>query len=231
MTTALLVAWAIAPKLTANPLGFLYDLPEGWSVTATQGAYQVLKRPGQSENEIYVVGGSIELSAQTSWDQRLQDEDIAMMKQMGPWQPAGGAQSYEAKGGKGMLMKFSGENAGVRFEAHAWSLVVGRKRYGILAMFPREQSEARYADFFAIAATLRPDPARKLETNNAHAKTWSERISGFRLTASTASNSNSGSGSAGDAGEHALILLPDGTFQFASRTMTFISAGEFSSSS
>lgn len=221
----------MAPNPTSNPLGFLYDLPEGWSVAATQGSYQVLKRPGQTENEIYIVGGSLEFEAKASWDQRLQDEDTAMMKQLGPWSPSGQVQSFDAKGGKGMLMLFRGANQGVEFVAQVWSLLADKKRFGILAMAPLDQYEARYAEFFKIAASLRPDPARKLSTNNAHAKTWSQRIAGFRLTASTAGNSNSGSGSAGDAGDYSFVFMPDGTFQFASQRITFISAGDFSANS
>jgi hypothetical protein len=227
----LAVVLAIPAKATTNPLGFLYDLPEGWSVAATQGSYQVLRRVGQTENEIYVVGGSLEFEAKTSWDQKLQDEDVAMLKQMGPWSPSGKPQSFDAKGGKGMLMLFRGANQGIDFVAQVWSLLADKKRFGILAITSADQYEARYADFYRIAASLRPDPGRKLKTNNAHAKTWSQRIAGFKLVASTAGNSNSGSGSAGDAGEYAFTFLPDGTFQFASRRMTFISAGEFSANS
>jgi hypothetical protein len=212
-------------------LGFLYDLPEGWTVAGTQGSYQVLKRPGQTENEIYIVGGSLEFEAKTSWDKKLQEEDVKMLKQMGPWGPSGEPQSFDAKGGKGMLMLFRGSNQGVDFVAQVWSLLADKKRFGILAITPQDQYEARYADFYKIACSLRPDPARKLSTNNAHAKTWSQRISGFKLVASTAGNSNSGSGSAGDAGEYAFVFLPDGTFQFSSRRMTFISAGDFSANS
>lgn len=221
----------VAPKPSTNPLGFLYELPEGWSVGATQGTYQVLKRTGQTENEIYIIGGSLEFEAKTSWDKKLQDEDTIMLKQMGPWTQSGEAQSFDAKGGKGMLMLFRGANQGVEFAAQVWSLLADKKRFGILAIMPVEQYEARYAEFFKIAASLRPDPARKLSTNNAHAKTWSQRIAGFKLVASTAGNSNSGSGSAGDAGDYAFTFLADGTFQFASRRMTFISAGDFSANS
>lgn len=219
------------PKTTSNPLGFVYDLPEGWTVAATQDTYQLLKRPGQSENELYLIGGTIEFEAKTSWDQRLQDEDSAMMKQLGPWSPSGEIQSFETKGGKGMYRLFEGSNQGIDFHGQLWSLVSEKKRFGILAIFPKDQSTARYADFYNIAKSLRPDPNRKISANNDHAKTWSQMLAGHRLVRSTASNSGSLNGSAGDSGERIFTFLPDGTFRFASRTMTFISAGEFSSNS
>lgn len=222
---------ASAPKTIENPLGFLYDLPQGWTVAGTQGSYQVLKRPGQTENEIYVIGGAFEFTAQSSWDKKLQEEDVAMMKQLGPWALNGEVQSFESKGGKGMFMLFTGTNQGVDFHGQVWSLLAEKKRFGILAIFPKDQATERYADFYGIATSLRPDPNRKVSTNNDHAKTWSKILAGFRLVRSTASNSGSLSGSAGDAGEKSFVFLPDGTFRFASRFMTFISAGEFSGSS
>lgn len=226
-----LAVLSIGPKTTTNPLGFHYDLPEGWTVTAAEGAYQVLRRPGQTENEIYLVGGSLEFSAKTSWDKALQDQDVELMKQLGPWSLSGSAQSFDAKGGKGMYMLFTGSNQGVDFHGQVWSLVAESKRFGILAIFPSDQAVQRYRDFFGIAKSLRPDPARKITPNNAHAKTWTQMLAGQRLVRSTASNSGSLNGSAGDAGEKSFVFLSDGTFQFASRRMTFISAGEFSSSS
>lgn len=222
---------SLAPKTVTNPLGFLYDLPDGWSVANTQGTYQLLKRPGQGENELYIIGGSIEFNAEKSWDDRFQEEDLAMMKQLGPWSPAGGIQSFDAKGGKGMYRLFEGSNQGVDFHGQVWSLLSEKKRFGILAIFPKEQSTARYADFYAISKSLRPDPSRKISANNDHAKTWSQMLAGYRLVRSTASNSGSLNGSAGDSGEKAFTFLADGTFRFASRSMTFISAGEFSSNS
>ncbi len=222
---------ATAPKTIENPLGFLYDLPEGWTVVGAQGSYQVLKRPGQTENELFVIGGAFEFEAQASWDKKLQEEDIAMMKQLGPWSLSGEVQSFEAKGGKGMYMLFTGANQGVDFHGQVWSLLTEKKRFGILAIFPNEQATQRYADFYSIATSLRPDPNRKVSANNDHAKTWSKMLAGYRLVRSTASNSGSLNGSAGDAGEKSFVFLPDGTFRFASRTMTFISAGEFSGSS
>lgn len=232
LLSSLCVSIIAAPsKTTSNPLGFLYDLPDGWSVAATQGSYQVLRRTGQTENEIYVIGGSIEFDAKSSWDKELQEQDVTMMKQLGPWTQSGEVQSFEAKGGKGMYMLFTGSNLGVDFHGQVWSLVSEKKRFGILAIFPSEQSEQRYAEFYGIAKSLRPDPDRKISANNAHAKTWSQMLAGYRLVRSTATNSGSLNGSAGDAGEKSFVFMADGTFRFASRQMTFISAGEFSSSS
>ncbi len=218
-------------KPTTNPLGFVYDLPKGWTVAATQDTYQLIKRPGQTENEVFLIGGSIDFEAKTSWDKRLQDEDEAMMTKLGPWSPVGDIQSFEAKGGKGMYRLFEATTQGVEFQSQVWSLLSEKKRFGIFAVYPKDQASARYADFFAIAKSLRPDPNRKISTNNDHAKTWSQILAGHRLTRSSANNSGSLNGAAGDSGERSFTFLPDGTFRYAARTMTFISAGEFSSSS
>ncbi len=236
MTTSLLALVALAQagattKPTANPLGFLYDLPAGWSVAATQGTFQVLKRPDQTENEIYIVGGTVDFEAKTSWDQRLQDEDEAMMKSLGPWSVSGEAKSFDAKGGKGMYRLYTGSNEGVDFHGEVWSLVAEKKRFGILAIFPKEMAISRYADFYAIAKSLRPDPSRKIETNNAHAKAWSQKLAGFKFVRSSAADRGSLNGSGGDAGERTFVFLADGTFQYFSHRITFISAGEFSANS
>jgi len=232
-TLALLTAslTLASPKTITNPLGFTYQLPTGWSVVATQDVYQVLKRPGQGENELYIMGGSIEFEAKTSWDKRLQDEDLEMMKSLGPWRQNGGAQSFDAKSGKGMIMKFVGSNEGVDFQGELWSLVAGKKRFGILAIYPIELAATVYPSFFSISKSMALDASRTISTNNAHAKAWSEKLAGNKLVLNSANNAGSLNGGAGDSVSRTYVFLKDGTFQYFMRSMSFISAGEFSGTS
>lgn len=222
---------ASTPKTITNPLGFQFDLQPGWSVAQAQDAFQVIRRPNQTENELYIVGGAVELDAKTSWDKRLQTEDLEMMKSLGPWSQLGGPSSFDARGGKGMMNRFAITSEGVELLGEVWSLVADKKRFGILAVYPRSMGSQLYPQFLRLARTLRPDPTRKISANNAHAREWSQRIAGFKFVRSSANNSGSLNGAAGDAVDRTLVFLKDGTFQYYMRSMSFISAGEFSGSS
>lgn len=236
MSTSLLSLVVVAlagntPKPTTNPLGFQYTLPTGWVVAQSQDAYQVIRRGGQTENELYVIGGQVEFEAKTSWDARLQREDEEMMQALGPWTPMGDVASFDAKSGKGMLRRFSITVEGVNLYGEIWSLVADNKRFGILAIYPSELGQRLYPRLLSIASSLRPDPNRKISANNARAREWSQRLAGHRFTTSSANNSGSLNGASGDAVDRTLVLLRDGTFQYYSRSMSFISAGQFSGSS
>lgn len=225
------LAFSQTANATANPLGFLYDLPKGWKVVKTSGTWQVLTREGQTENELYLVGGSVSLQAKTSWDDELQKEDEQMMKKLGPWNKSGGVQSFNAKSGTGMLMLFKGENQGVKFESQVWTLLANKKRFGIFAIYPEDKHKTIYADLYHLAGTLRLDPSLKITADSELAKKFVKVLAGNRWVRTTSGNSGSQNGLGGTSVDRSLTFFNDGTFYISTRSMAFVSAGEFSSTS
>lgn len=211
-----------------SPLGFQVNLPEGWKVVKTEGVFQILQRPNQTENELYILGGTVEMNANTSWEERLQKEDDAFMKGLGPWKREGEVKSFTAPGGTGMLGTFTGETAGVQFEGQLWSLVSSKRRFGILAVYPKSMASQVYADLYQIATSFKPEGERAQSTLEGDAKVWTERLSGVKLVRSGGSDNGSLNGSGGTSVNRSLSLFPDGTFYYSSRSTAFISAGEFS---
>lgn len=211
-----------------SPLGFQVTLPEGWKVVKTEGVFQVLQRPNQTENELYILGGTVEMEAKVSWEERLQKEDDAFMKGIGPWKREGEVKSFTAPGGTGMLGTFAGSNSGVDFEGQLWSLVSSKRRFGFLAIYPKSMTTQVYADLYQIATSFKPEAERSQGTLEGDAKIWTARLSGAKLVRSSGSDSGSVNGSGGTSVNRSLSLFPDGTFYYSSRSTAFISAGEFS---
>ncbi|MBX7131805.1 MAG: hypothetical protein K1X67_03910 [Fimbriimonadaceae bacterium] len=211
-----------------SPLGFQVTLPEGWKVLKTEGVFQVLQRPNQTENELYILGGTVEMEAKVSWEERLQREDDAFMKGLGPWKREGEIKSFASPGGQGMLGTFSGEAADEQFEGQLWSLVSSKRRFGILAVYPKSLSTKIYSDLYQIATSFKPEPDRPQAGLEGDAKLWASRLAGVKLVRVSTSDNGSLNGSGGTSIDRSLSLFADGTFQYSSRSAAFIGAGDFS---
>lgn len=211
-----------------SPLGFQVTLPEGWKVLKTEGVFQVLQRPNQTENELYILGGTVEMEAKVSWEGRLQREDDAFMKGLGPWKREGEIKSFASPGGQGMLGTFSGEAAGEQFEGQLWSLVSSKRRFGILAVYPKSLSTKIYSDLYQIATSFKPEPDRPQAGLEGDAKVWASRLAGVKLVRVSTSDSGSLNGSGGTSIDRSLSLFATGTFHYSSRSAAFVGAGDFS---
>lgn len=228
---ALLMSALAAAETVKNPLGFVFDLPEGWTVAGTQDVYQVIRRKGQTENELYIVGGMLAMGAESASDPSLLEEDEKLMKQLGPWHRANKPMTFEGKSGSSVYEKFQGSSGGVDFDGHLFTSLVQEKRCGLLAVVPQNLTEELAKELVAIGASFRSDPDAKPGANSDAEKEWVSALAGYKFVRSTANDSGSLNGSGGSAGEKTLILYRDGTFYYASTSMSFVSAGEFSASS
>mgnify|MGYP002379899101 FL=1 len=226
-------AFAQVPSSTtiSNGLGFQADLPAGWQVVRTSGTFQVLQRPGQTANELYLLGGDAAGKAAASWDASFQKQDDELMAQLGTWKRKGDVLSFKTDGPLGMLAKYSGSLDGVTMEAQLWSVVSGGKRFGLMAIVPESMADTIYPSLFSLAASLRtavsaPGAGAPVTGD---AKEWIRALSGKRLVQSKTGNSDSLNGSAGTNVDRSVTLFADGTFLAVTRSTAFVSAGEFSS--
>jgi len=216
---------------TKNPLGFVYDLPEGWKVVATKDVFQIIQRPGQTENEIYIIGGMLAMGAKTPFDQNLIDEDERLMKELGPWRRVGELKRVPGLAGEGLYEHFKGATSGVDFDGHLFTTLVQKKRCGLLAVVPEGITDKVAADCLAIAGSFRQDPNRKPGGDSVAEKEWVDALAGYKFVQSKDGDHGSLNGCGGEASEKSLILYQDGTFYFASSRTAFASAGEFSTMS
>lgn len=223
-------AQAPATSIVSHSLGFQADLPSGWKLAGTAGAYQVLQRPGQTANELYLLGGDVEATASVSWDASLQKKDDELMAKLGTWKRKGDVLSFKSRGPLGMLARYTGTLDGLAMEVQLWSVVSGRKRFGLMAMVPETMVDSIYPSLFAMASTLRVGDGPTLGGAAAgDAREWVAALSGKRWVQSKTGNSDSLNGSAGTNVDRSVTLFADGTFLAVTRSTAFVSAGEFSS--
>lgn len=224
------VAQVPSSTTISNGLGFQADLPAGWQVVRTSGTFQVLQRPGQTANELYLLGGDAAGKAAASWDASFQKQDDELMAQLGTWKRKGDVLSFKTAGPLGMLAKYSGSLDGVAMEAQLWSVVSGGKRFGLMAIVPESMADTIYPSLFGLAASLRIEASPAVGSPvSGDAKEWISALSGKRLVQSKTGNSNSLNGSAGTNVDRSVTLFADGTFLAVTRSTAFVSAGEFSS--
>lgn len=229
----LLLAGTVHAATTKNSLGFVYDLPPGWKIVGTKDAFQVIQRPGQTANEVYMVGGLLAAGVANMSDQELMDVDDEFMQSLGPWTRVGAARRLQGANGKLMCETFAGSSDAVGFAGMLFTTINGQKRWGLLAVIDAKLSPAAVrevaSDCTAIAKSIQRDPERVPSAGGAIGGRWASVLSGFKLTRSTAADHGSLNGSGGESGEQSYVFYEDGTYAYLRKSMIFISAGDYSS--
>ena len=210
-------------------VGFRYDLPEGWTVSARQATMAVLARPGQTADELYVVSADGKGAAESVADPAFVLRDDAMFQSLNEaWQHAGTADA-----GQGVrLGVWRIVSEGVPLEGRLYSRLVGRVRVVVAGIATSETLNARHEELMGMALSASIEGGLGLDKDGEEAVTkWHAALSGRSLSADSNSDSSSSNGSGFSQSSTTYGFSADGRFARSVKSFVSVGGGEFGGSS